>query len=71
LFVESQTEYLYSAEAAVDWARLALHWASYELGSDSDLAEEMRIAMQEPKGQMWGQRSAVRVGKPSAGMFDH
>jgi hypothetical protein len=62
---------VYSAEAAVDWARLAIRWALYELGSDSDLAEEMRIAMQEPKGHMvWGQRSAIEVGKPSAGMFD-
>jgi hypothetical protein len=62
------TEYVYSAEAAVDWARLALRWASYELGSDSDLAEEMRITMQEPKGHiMWGQRQAMRVGKPSEG----
>lgn len=65
------TEHVYSAEAAVDWAGLALRWASYELGSDSDLAEEMRIAMREPKGhKMWGQRLAMSVEKPSAGMSD-
>lgn len=65
------TEHRYSAEAAVDWARLALQWASYELGSDSDLAEEMRIVMREPKGhRMWGQRWGMRVEKPSAGMSD-
>lgn len=59
------------AEAAVDWAGLALRWASYELGSDSDLAEEMRIAMEEPKGhKMWGQRSAMSVEKPPAGISD-
>ena len=65
------TEHVHSAEAAVDWARLAVRWASYELGSGSDLAEEMRIAMREPKGhKMWGQRLAMSVEKPSAGMFD-
>lgn len=65
------TEHTCSGEAAVDWARLALRWASFELGSDSDLAEEMRIAMREPKGyKMWGQRSAMSVEKPPAGMFD-
>ncbi|KAI0284005.1 hypothetical protein BGY98DRAFT_1093641 [Russula aff. rugulosa BPL654] len=59
------------AEAAVDWARLALQWASYELGSDSDLAEEMRIVMREPRGhRMWGQRWGMGVEKPSAGMSD-
>jgi hypothetical protein len=63
------TEHVYSAEAAVDWAGLALRWASYELGSDSDLAEKMRIAMREPKGhKMWGQRLAMSIEKPSAGM---
>ena len=40
---------MYSAEAAMEWASLALEWASYELGSDSDLAEEMRIAREEPE----------------------
>jgi len=65
------TEHLYSEEAAVEWARLALRWGSYELGSDSDLAEQMRIVMREPKGRkMWGQRLAMSVGKPSAGMSD-
>jgi hypothetical protein len=65
------TEHVYSAEAAMDWAGLALRWASYELGSDSDLAEEMRIAMREPKGhKMWGQRLVMSVEKPSAGMSD-
>jgi hypothetical protein len=64
-------EHMYSAEAAVDWARLALRWASHELGSDSDLAEEMRIAMRDAKGHMmWEKRSAMTVGKPLAGMFD-
>jgi len=53
------------AEAAVEWAKLGLRWASYELGSDSDLAEEMRIAIREPKRHtMWGQRSVMAVGKP-------
>ena len=62
---------MYSAEAAVEWAKLALRWASYELGSDSDLAEEMRITIREPKGHvMWGQRVATTVGRPSAGMLD-
>jgi hypothetical protein len=61
------TEPWYSAEAVVDWARLALQWASYELGSDSDLAEEMRIVMREPKGhKMWGQRLAMGVERPDA-----
>jgi hypothetical protein len=56
---------MYSAEAARDWARLAVQWASYELGSDSDLSEEMRIAIREPKrNTMWGQRSVLTVGKP-------
>jgi hypothetical protein len=65
------TEYGYSAEAVVDWARLALQWASYELGSDSDLAEDVRTVMREPKGhRMWGQRLAMSVEKPSAGMSD-
>lgn len=65
------TEHTYSAEAAVDWAGLALRWASYELGSDSDLAEEMQIAMREPEGhKMWRQRSAMTIEKPSAGMSD-
>ncbi|KAI0300251.1 hypothetical protein BC826DRAFT_992282 [Russula brevipes] len=58
------------AEAAADWARLAVQWASYELGSDSDLSEEMRIAIREPKRHtMWGQRSVLTVGKPSTRMF--
>lgn len=62
---------MYSASAAVDWAGLALRWASYELGLDSDLAEEMRIAMREPKGHnMWGQRLAMSIEKPSEEMFD-
>lgn len=48
------------AEAVVEWAKLGLEWASYELGPDSDLAEEMRIAIQEPNGhKMWGQRSEI------------
>jgi hypothetical protein len=65
------TKHVYSAEAAVDWARLALRCASYELGSDSDLAEEMRMAMREPRGsKMWGQRMAMSVEKPSVGMSD-
>jgi hypothetical protein len=64
-------EHVYSAEAAVDWAGLALRWTSYELGSGSDLAEDMRIAMREPKGhKMWGQRSAMSIEKPSAEMSD-
>jgi hypothetical protein len=64
------TEHPYSAEAAVDWAGLALRWTSYELGSDSDLAEKMRIAMREPKGhKMWGQRLAMNIEKPSADMI--
>ncbi len=59
------TEHMYSAEAGVDWARLALRWASYELGSDSDLAEAMRIAMRDPKGHMmWKKRLTITVGKP-------
>lgn len=63
------TEHRYSEEAAVNWAGLALRWASYELGSDSNLAEEMRIVMREPKGhRMWGQRLAMSVEKPSAAM---
>jgi hypothetical protein len=65
------TKHVHSAEAAVDWAGLAHQWASYELGSDSDLAEEMRVAMREPKRhKMWGQRLAMIVEKPSAGMSD-
>ena len=64
------TDHMYSAEAAVDWARLALRWASHELGSDSDLAEAMRIAMRDPKGHMmWKKRLTITVGKPLAGMF--
>ena len=67
----NDTEHVYSAEAAVGWAGLALQWATYELGSGSDLAEEMRIAMREPKGhEMWGQRLAMSVERPSAGMSD-
>jgi len=63
--VENVTKHMYSAEAAVEWAKLGLQWASYELGSDSDLAEEMRIAIREPKRHtMWGQRSVMAVGKP-------
>ena len=55
-----------SAEAVMDWGRLALKWASYELGSDSDLAEEMRIVIREPKRHpWWGQRASMAVGKPS------
>lgn len=55
------------AEAVVDWGRLALQWASYELGSDSDLAEEMRIVIREPKRHtMWGQRATMAVGGPLA-----
>lgn len=65
----NDTEHVYSAEAVVEWARLALRWASYELGSGSDLAEEMRIAMHEPKGhKRWGQRLPMSVEKPSAEM---
>jgi hypothetical protein len=61
---ESVTEHIYSAEAAVEWAKIGLQWASYELGPDSDLAEEMRIAIREPKRHpMWGQRSVLAVGK--------
>lgn len=62
---------VYSAEAVVNWGRLALQWASYELGSDSDLAEEMRIVIREPKKHtMWGQRTAMAVGSPVTEMFD-
>jgi len=60
----------FDAEAAVEWASLALEWASIELGSDSNLAEEMRIARQEPKRhKAWGQRPVMRVGGPSAMMY--
>ncbi|KAI0304399.1 hypothetical protein B0F90DRAFT_1705391 [Multifurca ochricompacta] len=41
---------LSDAEAVVEWAKLGLQWASYELGSDSDLAEEMRIVISGAKG---------------------
>jgi len=58
------------AEAIVEWARLALQWVSYELGPDSDLAEEMRTAIREPKKDtIWGQRSISTVEKPLARMF--
>jgi hypothetical protein len=51
----------------VDWGKLALQWASYELGSDSDLAEEMRIVMREPKRHpVWGQRATMAVGRPQS-----
>jgi len=54
----------------MEWASLALEWASYELGSDSDLAENMRIARQGPeRHMMWGQRSVMRVGGPSVMMY--
>jgi hypothetical protein len=67
----SRTKQMYSAEAAVEWAQLALRWASYELGTDSDLAEEMRIAMQGPKNHvMWGRRLSMSVDKPLASMFE-
>jgi len=59
------------AGAVMDWGRLALQWASYELGSDSDLADEMRIVIREPKRHpMWGQRATMAVGKPLVEMFD-
>jgi len=58
------------AEAMIDWSRLALKWASYELGSDSDLAEEMRIVIREPRRHpWWGQRETMAVGKPSVEML--
>ncbi|KAI9465470.1 hypothetical protein BJY52DRAFT_1244195 [Lactarius psammicola] len=59
------------AGAVMDWGRLALQWASYELGSDSDLAEEMRVAVREPRRHgIWGQRATMTVGKPLERMFD-
>jgi hypothetical protein len=65
------TKHIYSAEAAVEWAQLALRWASYELGTDSDLAEEMRIAMQRPKEHVtWGQRLTMSIDKPWRSMFE-
>ena len=67
----SDQKVVHSAGAVVDWGRLALQWASYELGSDSDLAEEMRIVTREPKRHtVWGQRAAMAVGRPLAEMFD-
>ncbi|KAH9065391.1 hypothetical protein EDB87DRAFT_1595643 [Lactarius vividus] len=58
------------AEAVMDWGRLALQWASYELGPDSDLAEEMRVVIREPRRHtMWGQRAVMVVGRPSAQMM--
>ena len=63
--IENVMNHTYSAEAGVEWAKLGLEWASYELGPDSDLAEEMRIAIQEPKRHTrWGQRSVLVVGTP-------
>lgn len=65
--IENVTNHVYSAEAAVEWAKMGLEWASYELGPDSDLAEEMRIAILEPKRHaVWGQRSVLSVGTPSS-----
>ena len=62
--------HVYSAEAIIEWARLALQWVSYELGSDSDLAEEMRTVIRGPKKYpIWGQRSIVTVEKPLTWMF--
>jgi hypothetical protein len=64
------TEHVHSAEAAVEWARLALQWVSYELGPDDDLAEEMRIAIKEPKKHViWGKRHIMTVEQPLARMF--
>jgi len=65
--IENVMDDMYSAEAAVEWAKLGLEWASYELGPDSDLAEEMRIAIKEPKRHtMWEQRPVLTVGTPSS-----
>jgi hypothetical protein len=56
---------LYSAKALVEWARLAEEWSTYELGSDSDLAEDMRQALVIPQSQpMWAQSSKMSVGGP-------
>ena len=63
--IENVTNPTYSTEAIVEWAKLGLEWASYELGPDSDLAEQMRIVIQEPnRHTMWGQRSVLAVGTP-------
>ncbi|KAI0269858.1 hypothetical protein BC834DRAFT_1014364 [Gloeopeniophorella convolvens] len=57
------------AEAVMAWARLAVRWTSYELGLDSELAEEMRLALSEPRRHpMWGRREAMQVGRPEPEM---
>ncbi|KAI0061647.1 hypothetical protein BV25DRAFT_1805276, partial [Artomyces pyxidatus] len=56
-------------DATMAWAELGLRWATYELGADSMLAEEMRRTAAEPRSHpMWGQRARLDVGHPGHGV---
>jgi hypothetical protein len=57
---------LSSAAAARQWATLAARWYGYELGVDSDYAQEMEQAILLPeKHRAWGTRNKMLVGGPN------
>ncbi|KAK7056643.1 hypothetical protein VNI00_002360 [Paramarasmius palmivorus] len=53
------------AEAAQEWARLAVRWYSYEVGSDSEQVEDLKRYITNPRShRAWGTRESLRVGTP-------
>lgn len=54
-----------SASAAREWAKLAVLWAGYELGRESELVAEMQLVAGDPhKHHSWGSREGLTVGGP-------
>ncbi|KAL0578969.1 hypothetical protein V5O48_003061 [Marasmius crinis-equi] len=53
------------AAATREWAKVALRWYSYELGSDSEQSEHMSMIMENPRlHRSWGTRGVLSVGRP-------
>lgn len=53
------------AWAAKEWADAAATWYGYELGADSEYAQEMKEVIKSPQTQRaWGTRSRQSVGGP-------
>ncbi|KAK1236263.1 hypothetical protein PQX77_000497 [Marasmius sp. AFHP31] len=53
------------AMATREWAKLAIEWYSYELGSDSELTEHMKTIVENPQlHRSWAVRGSLSVGRP-------
>ncbi|KAF9267574.1 SET domain-containing protein [Marasmius fiardii PR-910] len=56
----------WDATATREWAQVALQWFIYEVGSDSEQAESMRVLMVDPeRHHSWGTRKKMyTIGRP-------